>query len=123
MKNSTLRIALAAMALTLFITRASLAHAFLDRAEPKVGSTVHQSPAQVRIWFTQDVEPAFSGIKVSDSDGKQVDGKDTHLDGSEKNLLVVSLPQLPPGTYKVSWHVVSVDTHPTQGDFKFTISP
>ncbi len=123
MKNNRLRIAFAATVLALFITRVSLAHAFLDRAEPKVGSTVHQSPAQVRIWFTQDVEPAFSRIKVYDMDGKQVDGKDTHVGDSEKNLLIVSLPQLSAGTYKVSWHVVSVDTHPTQGDFKFTISP
>jgi len=31
------------------------------------------------------------------------------------------LPPLPAGTYRVKWHVVSVDTHRTQGDFKFTV--
>ena len=38
-----------------------------------------------------------------------------------KSLLQVSLPQLPAGTYTVIWHVVSVDTHRTQGHFEFTI--
>lgn len=123
MKLDAIRIAFLATSLTLFMSRSSPAHAFLDRAEPKVGSTINQSPAQVRVWFTQDLEPAFSRIKVSDSNGKEVDGKDAHVDSSAKNLLIVSLPQLPSGTYKVSWRVVSVDTHSTQGDFKFTISP
>jgi hypothetical protein len=30
---------------------------------------------------------------------------------------------LTPGTYRVSWRVVSVDTHPTEGNFTFTIKP
>jgi hypothetical protein len=33
----------------------------------------------------------------------------------------VSLKKLPPGTYKVRWHAVSVDTHATDGDFSFTV--
>ena len=36
---------------------------------------------------------------------------------------VLPVPALPSGRYKVSWHVVSVDTHPTQGDFTFEIKP
>jgi len=30
---------------------------------------------------------------------------------------------LKPGTYLVSWHVVSVDTHRTSGTYKFTVTP
>jgi len=36
---------------------------------------------------------------------------------------VLPVPPLPSGRYKVSWHVVSVDTHLTQGDFTFEIKP
>ena len=97
------------------------AHAFLDRAEPKVGSAVASSPAEIKLWFTQDIEPAFSSIKVEDAHGSEVDKKDTHSDPKNKSLLVVSLSQLPPGTYTVTWRVVSVDTHKTQGHFEFTI--
>ena len=99
----------------------ALAHAFLDHAEPKVGSTITHSPVEIKVWFTQNLEPAFSTLEVQDAQGKQVDKKDAHLDDKDKSLFVVSLPQLPPGTYTVIWHVVSVDTHKTQGRFEFTV--
>jgi methionine-rich copper-binding protein CopC len=35
----------------------------------------------------------------------------------------VPLKALPPGSYKVMWRVLSVDTHRTQGDFSFRIGP
>lgn len=97
------------------------AHAFLDHAEPKVGSTVTHSPAEVKIWFTQEVESAFSSVQVQDAQGREVDKKDVHVDTKDKMLLEVPLPQLSAGTYTVIWHVVSVDTHRTQGHFEFTI--
>ena len=59
--------------------------------------------------------------KVFDATGKQVDKKDTHSDRSSRSLLQISLPRLGPGTYKVAWGVVSVDTHVTKGDFRFQI--
>jgi methionine-rich copper-binding protein CopC len=37
--------------------------------------------------------------------------------------LEVSLPTLKPGKYKVSWRVMSVDTHVTNGTFAFEIVP
>src|ERR1700683_60023 len=97
------------------------AHAFLDHAEPKVGSMVTNSPAGIKIWFTQELEPAFSTLEVQDAQGKEVDKKDAHLDDKDKSLFLVSLPQLPSGTYTVIWHAVSVDTHRTQGTFHCTV--
>jgi copper resistance protein C len=110
-----------ACALFLALPSPAWAHAFLDHSDPKVGGTVTQSPAEVKIWYTQEVEPAFSSIAVQNAQGREVDKKDVHLDAQDKSLLEVSLPKLPPGTYTVSWHVVSVDTHRTQGRFKFSI--
>jgi copper resistance protein C len=40
---------------------------------------------------------------------------------SDRMRMQVSLKPLPPGTYKVIWHVLSVDTHTTQGDFSLTV--
>jgi len=111
----------AAAILFLAIPSHAWAHAFLDHADPKVGSAVTNSPAEMRIWFTQHIEPAFSSIEVRDAQGKEVDKKDPHLDDKDKSLFLVSLPPLPPGTYTVAWHVVSVDTHRTQGHFSFTV--
>lgn len=97
------------------------AHAFLDHAEPKVGSTIRNSPLQLKLWFTQNLERAFSSVQVQDAQGREVDKKDMRLDDKDKSLAIITLPQLPAGTYTVIWHVVSVDTHRTQGRFKFTI--
>ncbi|HEY3763293.1 MAG TPA: copper resistance protein CopC [Verrucomicrobiae bacterium] len=97
------------------------AHAFLDHADPKVGSTIIGSPAEVKTWFTQELEPAFSSLQVMDAQGREVDKKDMHLDEKDKKLMIVSLPPLPAGTYTVNWQAVSVDTHHTQGYFEFTV--
>jgi copper resistance protein C len=99
------------------------AHAFLEHSDPPVGGKVHSVPAAVRIWFTEAIEPTFSSIQVLDATGKQVDKKDTHRNPSNRSLLEVSLPRLGPGSYKVIWRVVSVDTHRTNGDFTFQILP
>jgi Uncharacterized protein, homolog of Cu resistance protein CopC len=98
------------------------AHAFLRDAEPGVGSTVQASPNEVRIRFTEDIEPAFSSIQVFDASGKEVDKHDVHLDRSDRAMLHVSLPRLRAGIYKVIWRVVSVDTHVTNGNFTFRIN-
>jgi copper resistance protein C len=97
------------------------AHAFLKDANPGVGSTIQTSPGEVRIRFTENIEPAVSSIQVFDASGKEVDKRDLHLDRSDHALLHVSLPQLGAGTYKVVWRVVSVDTHVTNGNFTFRV--
>ena len=97
------------------------AHAFLKEADPGVGSTIQTSPSEVRIRFTENIEPAVSSIQVFDASGKEVDKRDLHPDRSDHALLHVSLPRLGAGIYKVAWRVVSVDTHVTNGDFTFRV--
>ena len=100
------------------------AHAFLVRAEPRVGSKVNKVPTEVRVWFSETVQASVSSIQVFDVNGKQVDKKDTHSDRTNRAVLCVSLiPALTPGSYKVFWRVTSMDTHATDGDFHFQIVP
>ena len=37
------------------------------------------------------------------------------------NVMRLSVGSLPPGSYSVTWHVLSVDTHTTQGSFSFHV--
>jgi copper resistance protein C len=97
------------------------AHAFLDRALPAVGSTVHESPPAVNLWFTQALEPAFSKIEIVDDAGRRVDRGDVQVDANDPTILKVSLPPLTPGSYKVIWRVISIDTHMTEGDYRFRL--
>jgi copper resistance protein C len=99
------------------------AHAFLDHANPAVGSAVPTAPAAVTIWFTQNLEPAFSDMTVTNAAGQRVDAGKAQVPQGSPDQLQVGLRPLPPGTYTVTWHVVSVDTHPTQGTFTFDVRP
>ena len=117
------KIAIQSLVAILFLAlqTSARAHAFLDHADPKVGSTVTNSPSEIKIWFTQNLEAAFSMLEVRDAQGREVDKKNAHVDDKNKSLFLVSLPQLPAGTYTVIWRVNSVDTHKTQGRFEFTV--
>jgi methionine-rich copper-binding protein CopC len=116
------RVALACIAaVAWFVSAPVAAHAFLDHAVPAVGSTVHRSPQDVRLWFSEQLEPAFSRVRVFDAKGAAVDKGDSHVDRSDGSMLSVSVPALAAGTYRVQWRVVSVDTHVTEGDFTFEI--
>jgi methionine-rich copper-binding protein CopC len=97
------------------------AHAFLDHASPAVGSSVPTAPSVVTLWFTQDLEPAFSSVTVTNEAGQRVDLGNAQIPPDSRARLQIALKPLPPGTYLVSWHVVSVDTHPTEGTFTFEV--
>ncbi|MBV8753029.1 MAG: copper resistance protein CopC [Hyphomicrobiales bacterium] len=96
------------------------AHAHLDRASPAPESTVRTAPNEVTLWFTQKLEPSLSLAQVQNSSGARVD-RGARVDEADPTLLHVTLMPLPPGTYKVHWQVVSVDTHRTEGDFSFRV--
>jgi copper resistance protein C len=101
---------------------AAFAHAFLEKAVPAVGGTVNGSPSDLELSFTQNVVIAFSGVSVSGPGGEAVPVGKPVL-GAPNTLHVHLGHPLKPGTYVVSWHVVSVDTHPTSGNYKFTVAP
>ncbi len=112
-------IAMAAAAVAL----SAHSHALLDHAEPRVGSVVQTAPAELRIWFTQELEPAFSTAEVTDAAGHRVDAGHAQVDGHDPLLLRVPLAKLGPGAYTAIWRAVSVDTHVTQGRFTFRVGP
>ena len=112
-----------ALAFALALSPHADAHAFLDHATPAVGSVVRGAPAQIKLWFSERLEPAFSTVQVLDRNGKRVDKGDPQVDSTDAALLLVSVPQLAPGRYRVTWRVLSVDTHVTEGDFSFDVTP
>jgi methionine-rich copper-binding protein CopC len=97
------------------------AHAFLDHADPAVGSTVPAPPTVIHLWFTQELEPAFSWVTVTDRSGASVNDGAATIDPRNKSELTVKLKPLSAAMYTVKWHVLSVDTHTTEGDFTFQI--
>lgn len=99
------------------------AHTQLERASPAAGSTVAAAPKEVVLWFTETLEPAFSSIEVRDASGAVMQAGRSSVDPKQRTQLRVPLKALPPGTYKVIWRVLSVDTHRAHGDFTFRVGP
>lgn len=112
--------AVALVLAALFLAPQAMAHAFLERAKPAVGSKVEAAPQTVSITFTELVEPLFCHLEVVDETGARVDGGDLHTERDGKTL-VVSLRHLMPGKYAVVWHVTAVDTHKAEGRYNFSV--
>ncbi len=120
-RHSIVKIA-ASLAFALAAT-AAFAHAQLEKATPAVGGAV-TSPAEIRLKFSEGVEPHFSGVTLTAEGGAAVALGKPSLDPADNSVLIVKVGKtLPPGVYTVTWHAVSVDTHHTQGDFQFTVKP
>jgi methionine-rich copper-binding protein CopC len=116
-------VALVAAATVGTASMAALAHAFLNQAVPPVGGTVAKSPKEIRLTFSEGVEPRFSGIELATSDGRAIATGPAVRDPRDDKQLVLVLPPLGPGRYKVSWHVVSVDIHRNEGAYTFAVAP
>ena len=111
-------LALAACALTATV---AAGHAVLQRAEPRVESTQKRSPDEVKLYFTERLEPAYSAVRVLNDRGVQIDRRDSRVDRANPALLRATLPPLPAGTYTVRWRVLSIDADVTEGTFTFRI--
>jgi methionine-rich copper-binding protein CopC len=107
----------------LALPSAALAHAMLEHAMPPVGSSQSAAPREVELSFTGALEPAFSTIEVRSESGAVVSSGKAQVDPKQRTQLRVPLKPLAPGTYKVIWRVLSVDTHRTQGEFTFKVGP
>jgi hypothetical protein len=106
--------------LLLLATGQAAAHASLERADPRVGNKVAAPPHQVTLWFTEKLEAAFSSMTVTNPAGQRVDTGKARISGNQMSILVRPGGT---GTYRVNWHVLSVDTHTTDGDFTFQVGP
>ena len=84
-------------------------------------STLKRAPDEVRLYFSERLEPAYSTLRVLNDRGTQVDRRDGRVDRSNPALLRATLPPLAPGTYKVIWRVLSIDADVTEGGFTFRI--
>ena len=105
-----------------FAATGALAHAQLEKATPGVGATV-ASASEIRLEFSEGVEPKFTGVTLTSDGTAQPLGKPS-VDPADARILIVKIAKpLKPGVYVVDWHAVSVDTHHTQGHFTFTVGP
>ena len=79
-------LAVAIPLLLLLVFGEASAHAMLDHAEPRLGNKVKTAPHEVRLWFTQKLEPAFSTITVTNATGERVDSGKVRISGDQMSI-------------------------------------
>jgi putative copper export protein/methionine-rich copper-binding protein CopC len=127
MRRQAARVAMAsalALFLLLLLSGVASAHALLARSDPAAGAILDadKAPTQLRLWFTEEVNPALTKAIVVDHNNKEVDLQNSHVSSSDPRELDTGLHQLSPGFYVVIWKSVSAeDGHATAGNFLFRI--
>lgn len=101
------------------------AHAELSESVPAADSHVDQPPAQVEMWFSEELAEG-STAEVIGPDGNRVDNEDAAIDlmdPDRKHLVVTLSDNLPAGEYTVNWTSVSGEDDDSHGgSFVFTVA-
>ncbi len=111
------------LALCLAAPGIAFAHAYLQGSEPPASAVLAQPPGELRLRFSEAVEPKFVDLKVL-HDGHAIDAAAAPQVGKDGKTVRVALPKAPEaaaGVYEVQWRIVAKDGHPTQGRFTFRV--
>ncbi len=100
------------------------AHAILLRSDPAKDAVLRVAPDQVRMWFSEALNPSFSTAVVVNSANKRVDNHDAQISPGDASEMDVTLqPNVPPAVYVVVWRTDSNDDgHILSGSFLFTVA-
>ena len=79
-----------ALCLTLFFPAIASAHAILLRSDPAKDSVLSIAPKQVRMWFSEALNPAFSTAVVVNGENKRVDNRDARISSSDQTEMDIS---------------------------------
>ena len=113
----------AVAAAALALPAAAWAHAALLKTVPEASRTINSAPPEVRLTYSEPIEPRFAIVSVTDAAGRQVtNGQPASAPGSPQTL-VTPLEHVPEGWYLVFWRVISADGHPVRGAFTFAVGP
>jgi len=98
------------------------AHAFLIRSSPASGAVVRSAPHEVRLTFSEPVQPA-PGIRVLRAGGHSVAAGKPFVPAGKPNQIVIPLQRgLGNGPYAVQWSEVDEDDgHVISGAFIFAV--
>src|SRR5262249_28435351 len=90
-------------------------------SDPPDGSVLARAPGVARLWFSENISPKFSSVRVVDRTGATVTGSRAQAAGDPRQL-TVELPHLGTGAYGLVWRVLAEDDgHTTSGVVVFTV--
>ena len=120
-KSRSARFALtAAMLLSCGLAAPAFAHARLVSANPAANGMAMPPPTELRLKFSEAVEPRFTKVSVTGPGKKAIETGQVSVDPNDSTQLIVPLKApLPDGNYIVNWQAVSSDGHKVKGSYRF----
>lgn len=99
------------------------AHATLELTSPSDGARLKTAPKTVTLSFDESVGVGSVGyVHVTNQSGGRVDARAAYHPGGDGSRVADDLrDSLGDGTYTVSYRVVSADSHPVAGSFRFVV--
>ncbi|WP_167551037.1 copper resistance protein CopC [Cellulosimicrobium cellulans] len=97
------------------------AHASLVATSPAHGEVLDSSPDAVTVTFDEPVTVVAGSFSVTGPDGVRHDSGTERYDDARTSVTTDLAPDLPDGTYVVSWRILSLDTHVTGGSVSFSV--
>lgn len=107
---------LCGLVLATFAVTAS-AHAHLEKSSPADGSVLATSPSSIMLSFSEAARLTALSIQKGDEAKQNVKALPTNA----ARQISVPLPPLKPGTYSLTWRVLSDDGHMMSGTLHFTL--
>ena len=100
------------------IPQLALAHAKPQVQSPSANAVLSEIK-EIRLQFSERLEPAFCTLNVFNEDGKKLVLEKPQI--NDKTLVVPLPDNLAKGRYTVKWSVVSVDGHRTKSSYQFVL--
>jgi methionine-rich copper-binding protein CopC len=94
------------------------AHAHLQKSSPADNSVITTSPSNLVLNFSEAARLTALSIQKDSEPAQSL----KPLPTAAAQQISVPLPQLTPGTYSVSWRVLSDDGHVMAGALHFTLA-
>ncbi|MCP9452899.1 MAG: copper resistance protein CopC [Nitrospira sp.] len=115
-------VALAVMAITGWASIPSVeAHSKLVKSDPPQRASLNKPPAQVRLWFNEEIEGDYATLVVLNAAKQPVTDAKPSIAQDDPKSIWLPLPELSPGKYSVKFRVLSVDGHVVESSFDFEV--
>lgn len=96
------------------------AHVFVEEESPTSNSVSEESPSEVSIQFSGEVDKSFS-LKVFNQSNQEINTSSASI-SEDRKTISIQIPPLPNGHYKVQYYVISSnDGHTIEGSYLFQV--
>jgi len=124
LRERTTRLILAlsvVLVLLLAHPRAALAHAWLLHTSPADGALLVAQPTSLQLYFSESIDVPARALVIEQPDGRTAAYGSAAIGPTNSGEMVAPFRGHENGTYVVSWKVISADSHPVWGTFRFSI--